>query len=171
MAKAASFTLLFAGGVPGIMESAAKGDVALTVDEAREVRGKFFAAFPAVNSYINGTRAIVDYRQRINSALNVRVPNGPLRSLFGKSLTASTVVNTLVQGAAAVGLKRALGQIIANGFGQYLCAVVHDEVVLDVPRNDAVEIQRSVEKCLQDGMEQTIGVRPKVGSTLGLQWS
>jgi DNA polymerase-1 len=170
MAKAASFTLLFAGGVPGIMESAAKGDVVLTIDEAREVRDKFFAAFPAVARYIAGTRSMVEYRQRIGAALNVRVPSGPLRSVFGKSLTASTVINTMIQGAAACGLKRALALIVARGLGPYLCAVVHDECVLDVPRVNAEEIKREVEQCLIEGMESIIGIRPKVGSTLKSQW-
>jgi DNA polymerase I-like protein with 3'-5' exonuclease and polymerase domains len=170
MAKAASFTLLFAGGIPGIIRSALNSGEEITHETAEDVRTKFFAAFPKVKSYINGTWDLVNSNKSAGTSVNVRIPGGPVRSLRENDLTASTVINTLVQGSAAVGLKKALTKICKNGLGKFLCATVHDEVVLDVPVYGASEILKEVEVCMQEGMLETIGVRPKVGSTLGLRW-
>lgn len=169
--KAAGFTLLFAGGATGIIRSASSGGLFMTPEEARVIRDKFFTSFPKVGQYIAGIRSQVDWRSQRKMALNIRVPQGPLRSLFGQSLTASTVVNTLVQGSAAVGLKRALAKMVSQGLGKYLIGVVHDEVLLDVPEKELVEVQQEVEQCMQTGMQEIIGIRPKTEAKAGLRWS
>lgn len=170
MAKAASFTLLFAGGVPGIIRSGAQGGEAIEVEEARVVRNSFYDAFPHVADYIQRTRNIVDARKASNTSVTVRVPGGPVRSLFGPSLSAQTCINTLVQGLAAVGLKKGLHRIIQAGLGKYLVAVIHDETVFSLPKAEVEEAQKVIEEAMVEGMFEAINVRPKVHATTGLRW-
>jgi DNA polymerase-1 len=170
MAKAASFTLLFAGGLLGLIRSAALSGEPITAQDAERVRYGFYQAFPRVSQYLNGIRNTTAYRNDHNMGLSVRVPGGPVRFLYGETLTPSMVVNTLVQGTAAVGLKQALTMICDAGLGEYLCAVVHDEIVLDVPKFGATDIQKEVEQCMILGMEKILRKQPRVASTLGSRW-
>jgi DNA polymerase I-like protein with 3'-5' exonuclease and polymerase domains len=105
-----------------------------------------------------------------NYAITLRIPNGPKRSLYGADVTASRLVNTMVQGTAASGLKHGLVECLKAGIAQYIVAVVHDEVVLDVPKDKADEIQAIVERCMKDGMKKIIGIEPKVESVWGSHW-
>lgn len=115
---------------PGIIRSAGGSGTHVSTSDAQHVKAKFYAAFPGVAKYIYNVQNTVAYRRDNNMSQTIRVPGGPVRTLFGETLTPSTVVNTLVQGAAAVGLKRARALICERGMVQYLCATVHDEVLI-----------------------------------------
>lgn len=169
VAKAASFTLLFAGGKHGL-NRALGGPNSLSDDQADRVIASFYRSFPKAWAGIESIRSQVRLCKEQGRALRVRVPGGPVRSLYGEKLTPSTAVNTLVQGMAAAGLKASLVKLVQAGLGEYLCAVVHDEVVLDVPERIADEAAVEVKRCMAEGMEGLVGVRPGVKIHLGLRW-
>src|SRR5690606_38661775 len=128
-AKAGSFTLLFAGGVPGLQSSARQGGLQLSRNEAEEIIDAYMDAFPAVAAFVARIRRQVQGRQ----VFPLRIPRGPRRVLVRRAfdIPASQVINTLVQGTAAAGLKHALIRIKEAGIGDMVRAVVHDEIVLE----------------------------------------
>lgn len=60
------------------------------------------------------------------------------------------LVNYSIQGPAAEVLKRGMADIEAAGLSELLVLPVHDELVLDVPKEDAVDVLRQVEEILND---------------------
>ena len=60
------------------------------------------------------------------------------------------ILNTMVQGSAAVVLKRGLVDLDAAGLGGYLRLTLHDEYLLEVPRQDARDVLRKAEEILTD---------------------
>ena len=60
------------------------------------------------------------------------------------------LLNTLIQGSAAVIMKKGLIDLDAAGFGPYLCLVVHDEVMMEVPAQWAEEMLRAAIEILTD---------------------
>lgn len=60
------------------------------------------------------------------------------------------LLNTLIQGSAAVILKRGLVSLDAAGLGPFLRLPVHDEFLLEVPREMAADVLREAERILTD---------------------
>lgn len=172
IAKAASFTLLFAGGVPGMQTAARAGGVELSRADALQAISAFFAAFPRASKYISTMRSTVTTKKSVT----LRIPSGPRRVLTKYhadprfNVTPSRVINTLVQGTAASGLKRALSILRDQREGKYIRAVVHDEIVAECPEREAREVEEAIKFAMIHGMEEIIGVQPKVESSVSQEW-
>jgi DNA polymerase-1 len=59
-----------------------------------------------------------------------------------------TLVNYLIQGGAAEVFKSNLVKLDQADLTEYLIVPVHDEIVLNAPRNDAQEIMKVVQECM-----------------------
>lgn len=174
MAKAGSFTLLFAGGTPSIIRLGRQYGVEISVEEARRMIRRFFQQFENVEYYIERTRATVDDKNRRGHGMILNIANGwgPRRALFGeRELRATRVVNTLVQGGAAAGLKRAFVEMRKAGIADLVRATVHDEIVLECRREDAEDVAVVLEECMKQGMREIIGVKPGVEVSWDHAWS
>lgn len=172
IAKAGSFTLLFAGGVPSLVASARDGGVELPRDEAQRIVRRFFRNFRHVEEYIAGVREKVDLYNRRGRALRVEIPGGPVRSLYGpENLRATRVVNSMVQGAAAAGMKRAIARTRRAGIAQLVRSTVHDELILECRREDAADVQDLLIECMIEGMREIIDVYVNVEASVGSHWS
>jgi DNA polymerase I-like protein with 3'-5' exonuclease and polymerase domains len=60
------------------------------------------------------------------------------------------LLNTLIQGSAAVIMKKGLIDLDAAGFGPYLRLVNHDEAILEVPAAWAEDALRTATEILTD---------------------
>jgi DNA polymerase-1 len=79
-----------------------------------------------------------------------------------------TLVNYLVQGAAAELLKMKLIELDNAGFGPYMCLPIHDEVVFDVPANQVNEFAKAACEVMADANLLTVPIT--VGPSTGLRW-
>lgn len=162
ISKACSFTLLFGGGVNKLHDYARLNGSDVTLQYMKEVVAKFFITFKGI--YAMKQRAIKMANQP--GAVTIRMPNGFRRVLIGQDKTLTRILNTSVQGSAAVGLKYALIEADRRGLSQYLCATVHDEIVAAVP--DAVaddykhELSESMIAGMHKFMDTTVVVEAKV---------
>lgn len=77
-------------------------------------------------------------------------------------------VNYLIQGSCADILKRKLCELDAAGLGDYMVLPVHDEVVFDVPRDEAEEVQRIVAETMRD--DQSFIVPLEVDVETSTRW-
>jgi DNA polymerase-1 len=59
-------------------------------------------------------------------------------------------LNSLIQGHAAEYFKISMTRIEAAGLSDLLLLPVHDEVIADVPRDQAVEVAHEIEECMTD---------------------
>ncbi|MDQ4131032.1 MAG: DNA polymerase, partial [Actinomycetota bacterium] len=126
------------------MESYGLGQrLGITTEEAAQILGAYFAAFPAVRSYMD--RTVAEARDR-----------GYTETLFGRrrqipELSASNyrlrqagerqAMNAGIQGLAADIFKMALVRLDraleGSGYASRLVLQVHDEVILEVPPEEA----------------------------------
>ena len=77
----------------------------------------------------------------------------PPVSLWGRRLSPHApyaAANAIIQGTAADVLKDGLLRLSQKGLIRYVAAIVHDEVILDVPTDRAFEIVDQVAAALED---------------------
>lgn len=72
------------------------------------------------------------------------------RYLPGEARREYALLNYLIQGSAAEALKRGMVDLDAVGLLDYMLLPIHDEVLLEVPRDDAREVLHLVEETLTD---------------------
>ena len=75
-------------------------------------------------------------------------------------------LNLPIQGSAAEGLKEALA-LLVNSIKETwkLVAIVHDEILLEVPTDDAEEAKEVLENCMIEGMKKIIKDIPVIVET------
>lgn len=108
--------------------------------KARKVVKRFWNAYPVLKVWNDGV--VADARM-----------NKPIISGWGRTLqphAAYAAPNAVIQGTAAEVMKDGLLRLWHADLLRYVVAVVHDEVVLDVPRDEAEDIAKQVAALLED---------------------
>jgi len=167
LAKAGNFGLLFGGGFKGLHHKARADGSQASLHEI-EVFGKaFLQKFAGVD--LARRRAWQKASQGRPVPLTFA---GGLRRVLvpGPDLKGTTILNNTVQACAARGLKEGILRMDEEGISQYLCAVVHDENLLSVPKALAEELAPILERCMVEGMQQVTGAPVKVEAKGGLTW-
>ena len=135
--------------VYGALYGAGAPKMALTAGVPLEVMAPVKAAFDQRFPGI-----VTHTRELITEALAAEVPGVRLPDgrwlVCDKNRLATQALNSKIQGWAAVMMKRFLLNIDAAGLGPNLRNVVHDEAILEVPKEDAEEALRTVEECMTD---------------------
>jgi len=110
------------------------------VEEAVRIVDAFWQQFPKLGRWCRAVQ---------NAARGGRVPH----SQWGRGLRPHlpyAAGNAIIQGTAAEVLKDGLLRLAEANLLQYVVALVHDEVVLDVPEADAVAVTNQVAVVLED---------------------
>ena len=149
-AKAATFTLLFGGGPKVLYEYARNTGGDLTLEDAKEIFGKFFTAFDGLRRTREKAYAMAQNRR----VVSIRLPNSAKRVLVGYNVTPTRILNTTVQGSAAIGMKYAMLEADRMGLMKYIGATVHDELVAAVPDKEAEEYGKNLELAMINGMHR-----------------
>lgn len=79
-----------------------------------------------------------------------------------------TLINYLIQGAAAALNKMKLIELDAAGLGDFMFATVHDEVLLDVPGNEVLNTIHTLNSVMND--DKLLSVPITAGLSYGAQW-
>ena len=146
-AKAVTFALLYGGSPNTIRRHAAA--MGAQVDDPQDLFVRFFDEFYHLSLW---RRRAFDL-SRFDS-VTVPLPFGE-RELVGKEVTPQRILNTIVQGTAAAGIKLAITHLprraLVRCFGQ-----VHDELVFE----GDPDIAQDVEEAMLKGMEEVIPGTP-----------
>ena len=148
IAKAVTFAWAFGGG-PGSVQktSTRQGNRALEFYEAKELLRNLNARFPVAQRYIRRTGSSA------GKATTVHMPLGHRRSILQWQSTPQRLINTKIQGSAAIGLKLAIFRMAEAGLLPYISGVVHDEVVAtSVPENEAKDFAVALSEAMVQGM-------------------
>jgi len=153
LAKAIVFTLLFGGGVKKIIEYVHISGIDISDDEVYKFVRTFFDVFPGIKAMREKAR-----NQTVNRRMiTVRLPSGLKRTIVGKKVRPPVLINTLVQGTAAVGIKYALLEAWDRGIADpYIRSQVHDELPSLVPDSEVKDFMREIEDVMKVGMEKAI---------------
>jgi DNA polymerase I-like protein with 3'-5' exonuclease and polymerase domains len=155
-AKALNFGLCYGQGVRGLVRQARMDyGVIMTEDEARNFRDRFFSVYAALDAWHKKARR----QARATGAASVH----EVRTLSGRRRLIpdgtnewdrfTALVNTVVQGTAADGLKLAMIRIARElPAAARLTATIHDEVIVRAPLEIAEDVRRIVETSMREEM-------------------
>jgi DNA polymerase I-like protein with 3'-5' exonuclease and polymerase domains len=167
LAKAATFTLLFGGGAGRLYDYARHNGSSIDEAQARSIVAAFFNKFQGLKEM----RSKAYHRAANSRSVPIDLPTGLRRVLAGPTLSGPTILNTLVQGTAAAGLKYALIEAHRRGLTKYIGATVHDEIVSHVPDAEVDDFRNEIEECMLQGMATVLpGVPIKVGLEHDQTW-
>lgn len=153
LGKAAFLAWCFVGGKPSFRRQLKMASLPDMPDhELMEILNSLGEEFPDVKKW---HRWCAHKAATSNGRLTIRLPWGHSRDLVGTNLTPQKISNTMVQGAAAVGIKEALFEAKKIGILEYISNVVHDEVVCSsVPEDKAEEVAEKLHYAMIHGMEK-----------------
>lgn len=171
IAKAMSFTLLFGGGVETFRAYATARGSDISFEDAELAVDRFFERFEGLKRM----RQTAIWQAQNLRAVTILYPTGLKRVLFNESLRGSVILNNIVQGTAAAGLKYALKECADVGVSKYISAVVHDEIVYTARPNEIIDVRDAIEEAMIRGMnramEKAVYVPVEVESEYGISWA
>ena len=136
-AKNAGFAKIYGAGVEKFAKTAG-----IPVEEAAAFLRGYDAMFPGVRTFQQQVEMVARQRAAAEGVAYIKTPLG--RRLPADPGKEYTLVNYLIQGTADDVLKRALVDLDLVGLGDMLVVPVHDEVILDVPADDAADVAELV---------------------------
>lgn len=154
--KNAGYATIYGAGVEKFSKTAG-----IPVEQGRAVRARWDELFPDVLKFQRQVQSVATQR-RVNEGLPyVRCPVTRRKQVSdpGKEYT---LVNFLVQGAAAAVLKKKIIELDNAGLGDYMVVPVHDEIILDIPRDMAAEAAHTLQAVMNDDTMFTVPLSASV---------
>lgn len=167
LAKAGSFNLIFGGGYKTLYTKARADGSTASYEQVEAAGKRYLARFDGVQ------RARTKAYQMADRGLPVPIkfPTGLRRVLVpGVDLKGTTILNNSVQGTAAAGLKKALEIMDERGLTEFLCAVVHDEIVTSPPDAEADNVRHELQRAMVEGMQWATDAPVKTEAKVGKTW-
>lgn len=112
--------------------------VGISEAEGRKFLTTLQDSFPGLRSFSQSIQSDARRRGMTEGTEYVLTEMG--RRLVAPDMRIYALVNAKIQGTAADLLKQAIVELDATGAGQYLALPIHDELVLDVPEEEAEEV-------------------------------
>jgi DNA polymerase-1 len=146
LAKAMNYGLIYGISAKGLMEYAKFGyGVDINLEEARDLLRRFFKAFPKFYEWHKNLRETLSQKGKIEG-----------ETMLGRKYVATTfqdAANYPIQGTGADMLKLAVDiftyQCEVQNYDVKLVNLVHDEIVCEVPENQAEELAELLKECME----------------------
>jgi DNA polymerase-1 len=154
-------------------------DIGVSQQAAQAFIDAYFAGFPAVRQFIDRTLEEGRETGMVKTLAGRRRPVPELTSKNGqvRSATERVAVNMPIQGTAADILKRAMIDVHralearparGPGIRARMILTVHDELLFEVPREEADEVADLVRRCMEGAAELAVPLTVEVG--IGEDW-
>ena len=154
-------------------------DIGVTQQAAQAFIDAYFAGFPAVRQFIDRTLEDGRATGMVKTLAGRRRPVPELTSKNGqvRSATERVAVNMPIQGTAADILKRAMIDVHralearparGGGVRARMILTVHDELLFEVPRDEADEVAALVKRLMEGAAELAVPLTVDVG--IGENW-
>jgi len=169
MAKTVNFGIVYGMSPYGLSQS-----LGIEVDKAKEFIDAYFERYPDVKTYID--RLIADARKNgyVTTILGrVRyIPEINSQDARMRQFAERTATNTPIQGSAADVIKVAMISVQENlekhGFKAAMTLQVHDELVLDVPKDEIDKVYKVVKSGMEDVIKLSVPVEAHI--EIGKNW-
>ncbi|WP_297449840.1 DNA polymerase I [uncultured Alistipes sp.] len=168
-AKTANFGIIYGISAFGLAQR-----LQIPRSEAKAIIDGYFATYPGVKAYME--RVVSEARQR-----------GYVSTLFGRKrmlpdirsgnavvrgLSERNAINAPIQGGAADIMKLAMiavhRELNERGLLSKIILQVHDELVIDMLRSEAAEVQELVVRCMEDAAKLRVALIAECG--VGANW-
>ena len=138
VAKNANFAEIYGAGISKFAATAG-----ITEAEAKAFKKKYHRAFPRVKSF---GQAVMNYARDNDFVVETR---------FGRAIPVDdnmiyAALNYMIQGSAADVLKRAIQRIATTEWDEFFVLPVHDELIFDVPVEEAPRLLRELPELMED---------------------
>jgi DNA polymerase-1 len=169
IAKAINFGLMYGKTAFGLSQ-----ELKIPRKEAADIIDRYFQRYSGVKRYLD--QSILDAKEK-GYATTVLGRKRPLREIRSanhmlRQNAERMAMNSPIQGTAADLMKLAMIEIDRRlrqgGYRAKLTIQVHDEVVLDCPKDEAKEIEKLVSEAMESAMELSVPLR--VNSGMGNNW-
>lgn len=139
----------------------------ISEEQAAAAMHAFDTSFPGVRAFQNRVQRTALERKSSEGVGYVRSPLTHRRhpSDDGKEYA---LVNYLVQGLAAEMFKMKILELDAAGLGEFMVLPVHDEIILDVPRDNLSSVVEVLKKVMND--DQLLSIPLTAGIAVGDRW-
>lgn len=141
--KNVSYGLAYGAGTAKMAESAG-----VPVDQMKAAVDALTSRFPGIRSFMKEVEHLGMQRERSTGQGFIVTPYG--RRLPCDEGKAYTLTNFSLQGHAAEYFKRSLVELDAAGWGDAMLLPVHDEIVMDLPKEDAEQALYEVPRIMED---------------------
>lgn len=141
--KNVTYCTIFGGGLEKMAQTAG-----VSVAVMDPVKRAFDAKFPGLRMFmaqVTGeakARGAVEGRPAVRSGMGRYLPVEPRKEYVA--------ANRVIQAEAAEVLKRAILDVDAAGLGGYLVLPVHDELLFDVPTEEAEHAMKVIQECMTE---------------------
>ena len=161
LGKIVNFGLIYGMGVAKFcLTTAKKHNIYLSKSEASQFRQKFFLLYKGVAAYHQRIRRAWQAGSRVSYSLDGR------RRVWSKRTkpTLNELLNHPIQGTNATIIKRAIALLDSTLLSKVpqvkLILVVHDEIVLEVPRSLAGRVARCLSDCAVEAAKPILAPIP-----------
>ena len=157
-AKAINFGLIYGMGARGLRSSAKHNySVEMTLEEAETLRNRYFEAYSGIRAWHRKSGWELKHTSERRTLCG-------RRCVWRGTPSFTVFVNTPVQGTAAGIAKMALGQLPSalKGTGAKIIAMIHDEIILEVPEANAVEAARILQQTMEAAGREVLKKVPVV---------
>lgn len=161
IAKTCNFGLIYGMTPVGLVQRLKqKAGIEITKREAKAFINKFFRLY----------RGIKQWHIKLSTKQKIQSLSG--KQWRTKNLSYMQVYNYPIQATAAEGLKEALILLYMSMKDEWkLCAIIHDEIVIEVPKKDSEKATEYVKKCMIEGMGKVLGnISIKVDVKKAISW-
>ncbi|MFH0763517.1 MAG: DNA polymerase I [Candidatus Omnitrophota bacterium] len=169
MAKTVNFGIIYGMSPYGLSQSLGIG-----VDKAKEFIDAYFERYPDVRQYLEGL--VVEARESgyVTTILGRRryIPEINSQDMRIRQFAERTAINTPIQGSAADVIKIAMIAINENLAKHKLASLmtlqVHDELVLDVPKEELKDVYKIVKAGMENVMKLKVPIEAHI--EIGKNW-
>ena len=143
IAKGVSYAILYGAGVETISKFAD-----LDIQQAADILDNYQRTFPGINRFFQQIQKTPEDKD--TGLIQVETQSGRKQTVPDKDIRWK-LANYLIQGSSADVLKHAISRIWQSDIASYIRLPVHDELVFEVPKDDAEEVSKRVEELMYDG--------------------
>lgn len=167
--KRINFSVLY-----GITPYGLRRDIGVSFGQARDYIDRYFARYPQVSKWMED---VIEFAKKHGY---VQTWQGRRRYISGINETNRVLyeeakrvaINTVAQGTAAellkIGMIRVFDALVARGYDERILLQIHDELLLEVPKNRAQEAEKIVKDTLESVVDWSISLT--VATRIGDNW-
>ncbi|MEQ6375691.1 DNA polymerase I [Bacillaceae bacterium S4-13-56] len=168
-AKAVNFGIVY-----GISDFGLSQNLGITRKEAKNFIDRYFNSYPGVKDYMDDIVQEAKQNGYVSTIMKRRryLPDITSRNFNIRSFAERTAMNTPIQGSAADIIKKAMidlyGQLEEKKFESRLLLQVHDELIIEAPKNEVKALSDLVKKVMENAVELSVPL--KVDFNYGDTW-
>lgn len=146
--KATIYSSLYGAQLPKIALTAGISEA-----EMGPIVKRIHDTYPGIERYMNELIALGERRRREEGRGYITTPLGT--KIYSDNGSEYTLCNFSLQSEAAIRLKQAIVSLDNAGYGEYIIAGIHDEVLFDIPKEGVEEAMKEISELMthRDGFE------------------